>query len=334
MDLEERIKTFAELGRYFQDDIFKISNNELLLAEVKNPWFTQRNIRSAIDEWKKLLNEENLKLWLLSYKLNTLEKSKDILVVMASNIPLVGFHDFLSVLILGHNIVIKMSENDNVLLKTIIKALLVINPKFKNKIAFIDDIKNKKFNAVIATGSDNSAKYFEYYFRDIKKIIRKNKRSLAILDGTESDLQLKGLANDVFAFFGLGCRNISKVFLKRGFDLNRLFDAFYVYNNIIKHKKYRNNYEYNKTIFLMGKNKLIENGFLLMKEDYSLQSPVAMLYYEYYDQISSVTDFVKDNVDQLQCVVSKNDIPFGSTQEPKLWDYADGIDTIEFLKNC
>lgn len=333
MNLEKRIKTFAKLGRYLEEDMFKMEADQLHLAEAKNPWFTQKNIREAISEWQKLLNEESLQSWLFPYKINNLERPKNILVVMAGNIPLVGFHDFLSVLILGHNIIIKMSDNDNILLKVIIEVLLRINPEFKDNIAFVDDIKNKKFDAVIATGSDNSAKYFQYYFKDAKKIIRKNKRSVAILDGTESNLQLKGLANDIFAYFGLGCRNVSKIFLKDGYDLDRLFDAFYVYNKIIEHQKYRNNYDYNKAIFLMGKNKLIENGFLLMKEDSSLQSPVAMLYYEYYNQIGIVKNFIKKNIDQLQCVVSKSDMSFGSTQEPKLWDYADGIDTINFLRD-
>ena len=252
---------------------------------------------------------------------------------MAGNIPLVGFHDFLSVLILGHRVIIKMSSSDNVLIKMIIEQLLNLAPEFYGKIAFVDNLKDNKFDAVIATGSDNSAKYFQYYFKNIKQIIRKNRRSIAIIEGTESNLQLKGLADDIFSYFGLGCRNISKVFIKNGYDLDKLFEVFYPYKEIIEHKKYRNNYDYNKAVFLMGKNQLIENGFLLMKKDKSLQSPVAMLYYEYYDQISTVERYIEENVDQLQCIVSKKNTSFGSAQYPSLLDYADGIDTIEFLKN-
>jgi len=193
-------------------------------------------------------------------------------------------------------------------------------------------VKNRKFDGVIATGSDNSAQYFEYYFKGVKKIIRKNRRSVAVLDGTESAMELKGLADDVFAYFGLGCRNVSKLFLPKGYDLNKLFEAFFPYSHVVEHKKYGNNYDYNKAIFLMGSNKLIENGFLLMKEDKSLLSPTAMLYYEYYDDIETVEQFIEENAEQLQCVVSKKDIPFGNTQIPSLWDYADGVDTVEFLR--
>jgi hypothetical protein len=185
---------------------------------------------------------------------------------------------------------------------------------------------------VIATGSDNSAQYFEYYFKEAKKIIRKNRRSVAVLDGSESAMELKDLANDVFAYFGLGCRNVSKLFLPKGYDLNKLFEAFFPYSHLLENKKYVNNYDYNKAIFLMGSNKLVENGFLLMKEDKSLLSPVAMLYYEYYDDLHTVEQFIETNAEQLQCVVSKKDIPFGNTQQPNLWDYADGVDTVDFLR--
>jgi len=228
--------------------------------------------------------------------------------------------------------VIKMSSTDNVLLRLLIDKLISIAPEFKERISFIEEVKNRKFDAVIATGSDNSAKYFEYYFKGAKKIIRKNRRSVAVLDGSESDMEFQGLANDVFAYFGLGCRNVSKLFLPKGFDLDNLFKAFYPYSDVVNHKKYGNNYDYNKAIFLMGSNDLIENGFLLMKEDKSLLSPVAMLYYEFYNDMHTVEQFVEENAEQLQCVVSKKDIAFGNTQKPNLWDYADGVDTVEFLR--
>tara|TARA_B100001758_G_C18277130_1_gene539598 strand:- start:321 stop:1004 length:684 start_codon:yes stop_codon:yes gene_type:complete len=225
-----------------------------------------------------------------------------------------------------------MSSSDNILLKVIINQLMSFDSYFKESIFFIDNLKDKSFDAVIATGSDNSAQHFEYYFKHAKKIIRKNRRSIAILDGNESTMQLEGLANDIFAYFGLGCRNVSKIFIPKGYDLNKLFEVFYPFNKIIEHKKYANNYDYNKAIFLMGGNKLIENGFVLMKEDRSLLSPVAMLYYEYYEDIKTVNSFLRENSEQIQCVVSKMETPFGSTQKPNLWDYADSVDTVEFLK--
>jgi hypothetical protein len=332
MNLQARIQAFTHLGEYLKTDIYQDAVEELNLAKVLNPWFTKENIDKALNAWHEQLKVDMLTAWINPYKLQEVSIPKKVLIIMAGNIPLVGFHDFLTVLITGHKVVIKMSSTDNVLLKVLIEKLISIAPEFKESIAFIDDVKNRKFDAVIATGSDNSAQYFEYYFKGAKKIIRKNRRSVAVLDGSESAMELKGLAVDVFAYFGLGCRNVSKLFLPKGYDLNKLFEAFFPYSHVVEHKKYGNNYDYNKAIFLMGSNKLVENGFLLMKEDKSLLSPVAMLYYEYYNNVHTVEQFVEENAEQLQCVVSKKDIPFGNTQQPNLWDYADGVDTVDFLR--
>jgi hypothetical protein len=332
MNLQARIQAFTLLGEYLKADIYHEAEEQLHLAKVLNPWFTKENIDKALNAWQEQLKVDMLSAWLSPYKLQEVYNPKKVLIIMAGNIPLVGFHDFLTVLISGHKVVVKMSSTDNVLLKVLIEKLLSIAPEFKDFITFIDDVKNRSFDAVIATGSDNSAQYFEYYFKGAKKIIRKNRRSIAVLDGSESAMELNGLAVDVFAYFGLGCRNVSKIFLPKGYDLNKLFEAFFPYSYLVEHKKYGNNYDYNKAIFLMGINKLVENGFLLMKEDKSLLSPVAMLYYEYYDNLHTVDQFVETNAEQLQCVVSKKDIPFGNTQQPNLWDYADGVDTVDFLR--
>ena len=332
MNLSKRIQAFVDIGEYLKNDIYQDAKDEIINAEILNNWFTQENIKKALNAWQEQLKDKIIKSWIKPYKLTEVYTKKTVLVIMAGNIPLVGFHDFISVLISGHRLVIKMSSSDNILLKIIINKLISINTYFKENILLIDDLKNKSFDAVIATGSDNSAKYFEYYFKDSKKIIRSNRRSIAILDGKESTRQLEGLASDIFTYFGLGCRNVSKIYIPKTYDLNRLFEVFYPFNNIIEHKKYASNYDYNKAIFLMGSNKLIENGFLLMKEDKSLHSPVAMLYYEYYKDIYTVKKYIRENSDQLQCVVSTKEMPFGSTQKPNLWDYADSVDTIEFLR--
>tara|TARA_B100001758_G_C18409962_1_gene614920 strand:+ start:116 stop:1120 length:1005 start_codon:yes stop_codon:yes gene_type:complete len=331
MNLEKRIKAFVQLGNYLRTKFSNEQQQKIKEAKIENQWFTVDNINNAIINWGDLLTDEILRKWLNPYDLVEQKSRKIVLIVMAGNIPLVGFHDLLSVLIVGHRVVIKLSSNDKVLIPIIIEKLLVINSSFKSQIEFIENIREKRFDAVIATGNDSSSKYFEYYFKDAKKIIRKNRRSIAVLNGNETKSDLKGLANDIFSYFGLGCRNVSKVFIPKEYDLNKLFEAFYMYKEIIEHKKYSNNYDYNKAVFLIGKNDIIENGFLLLKEDKSLHSPVAMLYYEYYTDSDLVQDFINDNSDVLQCVVSHDKIPFGRAQKPNIWDYADGVDTIEFL---
>ena len=333
MNLEERIKVFVKLGICIGESFLAKNSDKINQSISENPWFTKKNIENALFALKDMLELDMLQSWIKPYSIKEQVNPKRVLIIMAGNIPLVGFHDLLSVIISGHKPIVKLSSNDRILMSLLIEVLITISPSLKNDIQFIDKVKNKKFDAVISTGTDNSAHYFKYYFRDAKKIIRKNRRSIAILDGSETSLELKGLASDVFAYFGLGCRNVSKIYLPNGYDLNLLFEAFFEYNKIVDHRKYGNNYDYNKAVFLMGNNRLIENGFILLKEDKSLQSPVAMLYYEFYNDKQLVDHFISKNKESIQCVVSKDDISFGMTQNPRLWDYADGIDTIDFLRN-
>ena len=332
MTLQDRINIISELGIYLRKNFLEDHFDSIKIATVKNPWFTVKSITNAVLSISDMVEKDMLNAWLNPYTIKEPSSQKNVLIIMAGNIPLVGFHDLLSVIIMGHNPVIKLSSNDNVLMPLIINIFLDLFPSNYNQIKFINDVKGRSFDAVITTGTDNSANYFKYYFKDAKKIIRKNRRSIAVLDGSESSQQIKGLANDIFLYYGLGCRNVSKLYLPCGYDLNILFKSFYSHKHVIEHKKYGNNYDYNKAIFLMGNNKLIENGFILLKEDSSLYSPVAMLYYEYYNDINDVDTFISKNSDKIQCIVSKNNIPFGNTQKPQLWDYADGVDTIDFLK--
>ena len=195
----------------------------------------------------------------------------------------------------------------------------------------------KDVDGLIATGSDNSARYFDYYFKDKKRIIRKNRTSVAVLRGEESEDDLLGLSHDIFRHFGLGCRNVTKLYLPKGYDLDIVFKALFHYQEIGNHNKYANNYDYNKAVYLLSQAELIENGFLLMKEDEGIHSPVGVLFYEFYDNMEDVKRVIENLKDELQCVVSNEDLPqrvsFGKAQSPELWDYADGIDTIEFLLN-
>ena len=253
---------------------------------------------------------------------------------MAGNIPLVGFHDFLSVLISGHKVLVKTSSNDQHLIKFLANYLISIEPELADRITFTDG-KLENFDAVIATGSNNTARYFEYYFKNKPSIIRKNRNSIAILNGNESHEDLVNLGEDIFRYFGLGCRNVSKLFVPKGYSFDAFFRAIFEYQDVIHYEKYSNNYDYNKAVFLMSNFKLLDNGFLTLKEDSSYSSPISSIFYEYYDSLSDLKSRLKNDEDQIQCIVSndltENSIAFGQTQKPKLWDYADNVDTLEFL---
>jgi hypothetical protein len=254
---------------------------------------------------------------------------------MAGNIPLVGFHDFISVLISGNKILVKQSSNDQKLLPIIAEYLVQLEPGFASKIEFTPD-RLINFDAVIATGSNNTARYFEYYFKDKPSIIRKNRNSVAVLTGNESESELKLLSEDIFRYFGLGCRNVSKLYVPKDYNFDPFFKAILPWADLMKHAKYANNYDYNKAVYLMSEFKLLENGFLMLKGDNSFGSPIATLFYEVYEDLENLKKTLEANKENLQCIVSNNvlqsEIEFGQTQHPRLWDYADNVNTLDFLK--
>ena len=349
MNLEKRVNAFAELGKFLnqfsQEKIEKQDNikhndlffdgfkHQLKLAQEHNGWFTNENVLFAIEGWSNQLNYNNINKWLKKYNFNTI-CSKKVAIIMAGNIPLVGFHDFLSVLISGHQVLVKQSSNDKHLLPFLAKYLEHIEPWFKNKITFTEE-KLEGFDAVIATGSDNTARYFEYYFKDKPSIIRKNRNSVAVLSGNENKEALESLSEDIFRYYGLGCRNVSKLFIPIGYDFKVFFEAVYKWHPIINQAKYANNYDYNKAVYLMSEFEMLENGFLMIKEDLSYASPIATLFYEYYHSKEQLKEKLKIDKDKIQCIVASgfvdSEITFGETQRPELWNYADDIDTIEFL---
>ena len=281
MNLNKRIQLFSSLGDLLKNNSSEDFLNTIEKASQLNPWFTQNFIKKSFFALSILLEEQKLKTWVSNYEIEKIEK-KDVLIIMAGNIPMVGFHDLLCVLICGHNAILKFSSKDSLLMKFIIDLLTSLDSSLINRIKIVDDIVKCKFDAIIATGSDSSSKYFNYYFKDYKSIIRKNRRSIAILNGYETDEHLNLLSHDIFMYFGLGCRNVSKLYVPINFDIDRLFNAFYSFKDLINHTKYANNYDYNKTVYLMNSEKIIDNGFVLLKEDISIQSPVATLFYEYY----------------------------------------------------
>ncbi len=314
---------------------FSKFEKEINLSVHYNGWFTKENILFALEQWGKTLTEDNLDKWVRPYHLERTQP-KTIGIVMAGNIPLVGFHDFLSVLISGHNVLVKQSSNDQRLLPIIAEYLIAVQPLFKEHILFTDG-RLEKFDAVIATGSNNTARYFEYYFAGKPSIIRKNRNSVAILKGNETSDQLRGLGNDIFRYFGLGCRNVSKLYVPENYDFDDFYKAMESWKNLINHAKYANNYDYNKAVYLMSEFKFLDNGFLILKEAEEFGSPIGTVFYQKYKDSSSLQDNLKDNEDKLQCIVGDSpfpgDISFGETQHPELWNYADNIDTLEFLQN-
>ncbi len=349
MNLRQRINAFVKLGdflsQFANEDIEKkdhIAHNELFLdgfkhqlklAQEHNGWFTKENIAYALNGWCNILNNSTVNEWTDKYNFNT-NKTQTIAIIMAGNIPLVGFHDFISVLISGHSVLVKQSSNDKHLLPFLAKYLEFVEPGFKGKIVFTEN-KLENFDAVIATGSDNTARYFEYYFKGKPSIIRKNRNSVAVLTGKETEDELKNLSEDIFRYYGLGCRNVSKLFVPKNYDFEQFFKAMYNWNPIINLAKYANNYDYNKAVYLMSEFDMLENGFLMIKEDESYASPIATVFYEYYESPEQLKVKLKSDKDRIQCVVSEDFIPseikFGQTQNPQLWDYADDVDTIEFL---
>lgn len=305
-------------------------------AEQQNSWFTQHNLTFARTTWATTLSETNIKRWLSAYKLSEPQNIKKILLIMAGNIPLVGFHDLLCVWVSGHKAVVKLSSEDKLLLPFIVEQLRDLIPEWAEAVTFSDE-KVTDFDAVIATGSNNTARYFEYYFGKKPHIIRKNRNSVAVLTGKETQEELTALGKDIFQYYGLGCRSVSKLFVPENYSFDAFFQAIYAYRDIINEQKYANNYDYNKAVYLMSLYKLLENGFLILKEDKSYASPIATLFYEYYTDTEALKKQLITDTEQIQCVVAKgllaDEITFGNTQIPQLWEYADNVDTLKFLSN-
>jgi len=345
----ERFKAFVKLGTFLrsaavglhvEEDILNPSDpwqkelyKSAVLAAQENGWFTMQNIRHALATWGEALHEEQLHRWLSDYSIPKVH-AKNVAVIMAGNIPLVGFHDFLTVLILGHSAQVKCASNDRQLLPLLAGYLISVEPKLKEAIFFTEG-PLKKYDAVIATGSNNTSRYFQYYFGRKPHIIRKNRNSVAILEGDESPQELLALGADIFTYFGLGCRNVSKLFVPETYDFEIFFNAIEPFAEIATHRKYANNYDYNKAVYLMSEFPIMDNGFLLLKEDTSYGSPIGTLYFERYEQPESLQHRLETDRAQIQCMVRKRGtnlaIPFGTTQHPALWDYADGVDTVDFL---
>ena len=349
MHLQQRIRAFVQLGKVLKtigdsrpwpgfevgvdQSEYEALDRQVEQSQLHNKWFTEKNVKKAMRAWGEQLTQENLDKWLEDYA-SDFENPIDetVGIVMAGNIPMVGFHDLLTVLVSGAKAKVKMSSDDTVLMQQIIEILILIEPEFKDRIELAPD-RLKGIDAVMATGSNNTARYFEFYFSKMPNIIRKNRNSVAVLTGEESQEELHQLGVDIFAYYGLGCRNVSKLYLPENYDLDTFYKGIFEHKDVIDHNKYGNNYEYNKTIWLMNKEKFFDNGFLLMKEEKQFSSPLGTVYYERYSDLDKVKSELENRSEELQCVVGKDFLPFGEAQQPALWDYADGVNTLEFMKS-
>lgn len=331
MNIEERIEAFVQLGEFIKtlpEEKFKTLAERI---RIENSWFTEDSLRMAVSGVMRFLEREKLQRWLSRYP-EVKRNPKVIALIMAGNIPLVGFHDLLCILVNGDKALIKLSSKDSILIKLLTDKLIEIVPEFGERIYYAEQLKN--FDAVIATGSDNSSRYFEYYFGKYPHVIRKNRTSIAILSGTEPDGDLQKLGSDVFSYFGLGCRNVSKLFVPINYNFNKLFESWEGFKEIENHHKYHNNYHYQKSILLVTTTPFLDNGFVILQESERLVSPISVVYYEYYQDKQTLIATLDGLANKLQCVVGNSapaTIPFGEAQCPTLSDYADGVDTMKFL---
>ena len=338
IDLNFKINILNELGDYIskilKNDPPLILDNLINSSLNNNRWFDEKSIIYSLKAWSKILKKDLIKKWTYKYEINSFKNKKTIALILPGNIPLVGFHDILCLWILGYNGVIKLSSKDNVLIPFLSNYL---EEKSNIKSFIYKDSIIKNFDAVIATGSNNTSIYFEYYFSKYPNIIRKNRTSIAVLDGNETEIDLKNLAKDILLYYGLGCRNVSKIYIPKEFDLNKIFKGMESFSYIIKNSKYANNYDYNKSILLINQDEFLDNGFFILKESSKIAAPISCAFYEYYNNKKDLDNKIIEIKANLQCIVGESriikGIPFGSSQNPSLEDYADNIDTIKFLMN-
>ncbi len=334
LTLKQRIQAFVQLGDYLLSSDFE--NSPFLFSVAnRNPWYSKENVLKQAKAIGQNLTEEKLTAWLQGFP--DQENDKVVGLVLAGNLPLVGFHDILSVLITGFKAEIKTSSEDAGITKAVLDILVAIEPDFSNRFQLVERLEN--YDLIIATGSNNSSRYFEHYFGKKPHIIRKNRNSVAVITGQETKEQLNQLGNDIFDYFGLGCRSVSKIFIPEDYDIARLYESLESFSPIKDHFKYNNNYDFNKSIYLINRNEHFDNGFLLIKEDEAMASPLAVIHYERYKELKEVESFIQNHLEEIQCVTAETDLkvdaavfPFGASQHPALDDYADGVDTLAFLK--
>ena len=344
MNLNKRVELISEIGILFRnylnnninqnnkDSIFKLKT-AINKTKKFNSWFTEENINFCLNHWSDILNKKSINKWISNYNIKE-NRPKNVAIIMAGNIPLVGFHDFICVFLSGNKSIIKLSSNDKYLIPFIIEYISSLDNNI-SKLLKINNSFLNNYDAVIATGSNNTSRYFEYYFKNCKSIIRKNRNSIAILSGNESKNELFELSKDIFTYFGLGCRSVSKLYVPVNYNFNLLFEALYDFKDLINNHKYINNYDYNKAVYLMSEYKFLDNGYFILRRANELNSPIATVNYETYKNIDKLKIKLSGMSNKIQCIVSNikmdNVIKLGETQTPKLNQYADNLDVVDFL---
>ncbi|MCH8331872.1 MAG: acyl-CoA reductase, partial [Bacteroidetes bacterium] len=326
MESKQYIESFSEWGKLFSSKASGEFQDVVKKTSLQNPWFTEQGIHKALRSIQQnFLDEDHLNKWFSRYTIQP-SASRNIGIVMAGNIPLVGFHDLLCVLASGHTATVKLSSKDPYLLPSMINLLSTVDETLADNVSFVEKLQD--FDAIIATGSNSSSRYFHYYFDKYPNIIRSNRNSVAVLNGKESDEAIQLLGNDIFQYFGLGCRNVSKLYVPEGYSFDHFLKLMTENTHMMDHGKYKNNYDYNFTVFLMNKIPFLTNDSLMLLENEAIASPLACLYYEYYDKQDTLDKMLSENIDAVQCVVSDaaielpiQSLGFGKTQEPELWDY-------------
>jgi hypothetical protein len=323
------IAAFVNLGDSFRADNEKL-NAAINRTYYENNWLTEESYWQALLHWKSTLTTANLENFIAPYKIA--KTPKNIGVIMAGNIPMVGFHDLLCTLLSGHIAIVKPSSDDKYVMLYIINYLSAIKG-LQDRVQVVERLEG--LDGVIATGSNNSFRYFEHYFKNIPHLLRKNRKSMAVLSGQETSEELELLANDVFKHYGLGCRNVSFIYLPKSMNITRILDHFMGYKHLENHNKYANNYTYHRAILLMNGEQHLDTGFILPKERLDLLAPLACINYAYYQSKEDVKRFIEKNTEEIQCVVGNyselDTIPYGKSQEPDLQDFADNINTLKFL---
>ena len=334
---EEKIEVLGSLGDLLNQHL---ENEEILLISQKakslNPWFTLDNCKQALKAIAtQYLDRNKLIDFTEKYQLSISPNSKNVGIVMAGNIPGVGFHDMLSTFICNHRSLIKLSSKDEVIIKYIIEKLIDIDSRVGEYFSIVEKLSD--YDAVIATGGNNTSRYFEYYFKHVPHIIRKNRNGVALFFGDEGIDDIRALGRDIFSYFGLGCRNVSKIFIPQNFEIEKILEVLDEEKEIIHHNKYKNNFDYNMALFLLNKEKFLHNGNVLMKEDDQIASRIACLHYSRYTDDSELLDTLAAKRDEIQCIISQRPVaefevfPFGQAQSPGLTSFADGVDTVQFL---